>query len=216
MRAISNSLTALFAGTLLLAGATTAIAAPSVPSVPSAPSAPSAPSTAAVSRFDDGSFESPNVQPHTFVEYAAGQAFGPWRVTSGTVDLIGAGYWQAAEGDQSLDLNGIDAGSASQTFTTKPGARYTVTYSLAGNPELDRVPPLKTGKVLIDGQNVQDFSFDVTGKTNAKMGYVRRQVTFVATGRTTTLTFASTTLHSATGPVVDDVLVERCKPDCCN
>ncbi|TJZ57006.1 choice-of-anchor C family protein [Streptomyces piniterrae] len=209
-----TSLTALTTAAILLAGAGTALASPADGS--GRTSHPAASSTAAVSRFDDGSFETPKVNTNTFDEFAAGQSFGPWKVASGTVDLIGAGYWQAAEGDQSLDLNGMDAGAASQTFSTKPGARYTVTYSLAGNPELDQVPPVKTGKVLIDGQNVQDFSFDVTGKTKTNMGYVRRQVTFVATGPATTLTFASTTLHSATGPVVDDVTVERCKPDCCD
>ncbi|MFD8542775.1 choice-of-anchor C family protein [Streptomyces sp. NPDC059649] len=214
MRAIGISLSATTAAALLIAGAGTAMAAPA--HTTGRASGPATSSLSAVSRFDDGSFESPKVKPNTFDEFATGQSFGPWRVTSGNVDLIGAGYWQAAEGDQSLDLNGTDAGAASQTFTTKAGTRYTVTYSLAGNPELDRVPVLKTGKVLVDGQNVQDFSFDVTGKTKANMGYVRRQVTFVATGPSTTLTFASTTLHSATGPVVDDVMVERCKPDCCD
>ncbi|MFI2184246.1 choice-of-anchor C family protein [Streptomyces sioyaensis] len=209
-----TSLTALTAAAVLLAGAGTALAAPADSSGRTSRLAAS--SIAAVSRFDDGSFETPEVKPSTFDEFAAGQSFGPWKVARGTVDLIGAGYWQAAEGDQSLDLNGNDAGAVSQTFTTKPGTRYTVTYSLAGNPELDQVPPLKTGKVLIDGQNVQDLSFDVTGKTKRNMGYVRRQVTFVATGPSTTLTFASTTLHSATGPVIDDVTVERCRPDCCD
>ncbi|MFI0902104.1 choice-of-anchor C family protein [Streptomyces sioyaensis] len=208
------SLTALTAAAVLLAGAGTAPAAPADSSGQT--SRPAASSIAAVSHFDDGSFETPEVKPSTFDEFAAGQSFGPWKVTRGNVDLIGAGYWQAAEGDQSLDLNGNDAGAVSQTFTTKPGTRYTVTYSLAGNPELDQVPPLKTGKVLLDGQNVQDFSFDVTGRTKRNMGYVRRQVTFVATGPSTTLTFASTTLHSATGPVIDDVTVERCKPACCD
>ncbi|MEU7430969.1 choice-of-anchor C family protein [Streptomyces sioyaensis] len=214
MPAIRTYLTAVTTAALLLAGTATAMAAPAHTS--GRASGPATTSTAAVSRFYDGSFETPQVKPNTFDEFAAGQSFGPWRVTRGTVDLIGAGYWQAAEGDQSLDLNGSDAGTASQTFTTKPGAGYTVTYSLAGNPELGRVPALKTGKVLIEGQNVQDFSFDVTGKTNTNMGYVRRQVTFVATGPATTLTFASTTLHSPTGPVIDDVTVERCKPGCCD
>ncbi|MCX4588140.1 choice-of-anchor C family protein [Streptomyces sp. NBC_01481] len=214
MLVLRTSLTALTAAAVLLAGAGTALAAPADSSGQASRLAAS--STAAVSRFDDGSFETPKVKPNTFDGFAAGQSFGPWKVASGTVDLIGAGYWQAAEGDQSLDLNGNDAGAVSQTFTTRPGTRYTVTYSLAGNPELDHVPPLKTGKVLIDDQNFQDFSFNVTGKTKTNMGYVRRQLTFVATGASTTLTFASTTLHSATGPVIDDVMVERCKPDCCD
>ncbi|WP_043262960.1 choice-of-anchor C family protein [Streptomyces sp. CT34] len=212
MRTLRIHVTALTA-VALLAGTGSALAAPAHSST-QASRLPAPP--AAVSHFDDGSFEYPTVKPKTFDEYAAGQFIGPWKVTSGTVDLIGAGYWDAAEGDQSLDLNGNNPGSVAQTFATTPGTTYTVSYSLAGNPQLDRRPAVKTGKVLIDGQDFQHFSFDVTGKSETNMGYVRRQVTFVARGRSTTLGFASTTRHSATGPVIDDVTVEHCRPSCCN
>ncbi|MCP2257158.1 choice-of-anchor C domain-containing protein [Streptoalloteichus tenebrarius] len=163
----------------------------------------------ALSHFDDGSFETPKVNPGTFQYLTSGQSIGPWKVASGSVDLIGAGFWQAAEGDQSVDLNGQGPGTVSQTFTTVPGTTYTVTYSLAGNPG---GVPLKTGRALVDGQNFQDFSFDITGKTAANMGYVTRQFTFVARGSSTTLAFASTTPNSAHGPVVDDVRVRACTP----
>ncbi|PKW16197.1 choice-of-anchor C domain-containing protein [Saccharopolyspora spinosa] len=175
--------------------------------------APASASPSAISHFDGGSFETPTVAANTFQGLATGQSVGAWRVTSGNVDLIGAGYWQAAEGDQSVDLNGTNAGAVSQTFTTVPGTTYMVTYSLAGNPEGS--PNLKTGKVLVSGQNFQDFSFDTTGKTTTNMGYVRRQVTFVATSTSTTLTFTSTTPNSAWGPVIDDVTVKACPPPPC-
>ncbi|MBP8537476.1 choice-of-anchor C family protein [Streptomyces sp. MK37H] len=164
---------------------------------------------AAVSRFDDGSFETPSVGANTFVNVGTGGTIGPWKVTSGNVDHIGDGFWQAAEGGQSVDLNGQGAGTVEQTFTTVPGKRYSVTYSLAGNPAGG--PTVRTGKVLVDGQNFQDFSFDVTGKTFADMGYVTREVTFVARGTSTTLAFASTN-GSAYGPVIDDVRVSSCTP----
>ncbi|MEV1006198.1 choice-of-anchor C family protein [Streptomyces sp. NPDC049881] len=166
-----------------------------------------------VSRFDDGSFEYPVARANAFDTYQAGQSIGPWRVTSGAVDLVDDGLWQAAEGNQSLDLNATVPGTVAQTFTTTPGQTYTVTYSLAANTAGG--PTVKTGRVLVDGQNVQDFSFDITGKSHGNMGYVRRQVTFVATAATTTLGFASTTANSAYGPVVDDVLVTACPPCPC-
>ncbi|MFJ2111445.1 MULTISPECIES: choice-of-anchor C family protein [unclassified Streptomyces] len=164
----------------------------------------------AASRFDDGSFEYPRAAANSFSTLTAGQSIGPWQVTAGTVDLIGAGFWQAAEGDQSVDLNGGNAGAVDQTFTTVPGATYTVSYALAGNP--GGAPAVKTGRALIDGQNFQDFSFDITGKTFANMRYVNRQFTFRATNSTTTIGFASTTANSAYGPVLDDVQIERCAP----
>ncbi|MEO3752487.1 choice-of-anchor C family protein [Streptomyces sp. B6B3] len=165
-----------------------------------------------VSRFDNGSFEYPIAQAGSFTTYQAGQSLGPWEVTSGAVDLVDDGLWQAAEGNQSLDLNAGIPGAVSQTFTTTPGETYTVTYALAGNPAGG--PAVKTGRVLLDGQNIQDFSFDVTGKSFTDMGYIKRQVTFVATAATTTLGFASTTPNSAYGPVVDDVLVTTCSCPC--
>ncbi|MFF7191959.1 choice-of-anchor C family protein [Streptomyces sp. NPDC008222] len=195
------------AASVLLAGAGTAAAAPAKGAVTTHRLA--APSLA-LSRFDDGSFETPTIPPATFQEFTAGQAIGPWQVSNGTVDLIGAGYWQAAEGNQSVDLNGINPGTVSQTFTTVPGTHYTVTYALAGNPA--GPPTVKTGKVLVDGQDVQNFSFDVTSKTSTNMGYVYRQVTFVATSTSTTLSFASTTPNSSWGPVIDDVTVKPCPP----
>ncbi|MEU3448735.1 choice-of-anchor C family protein [Streptomyces thermolilacinus] len=164
----------------------------------------------AVSRFDDGSFEYPTAPANSFQTLSSGQTIGPWRVTSGAVDHIGAGFWQAAEGDQSVDLNATQPGTVSQTFTTTAGRKYTVTYALAANPEGG--PAVKTGRVLVDGQNFQDFSFDSTGKTRAAMGYVTRQLTFVANGPTTTLGFTST-VTGAYGPVIDDVRVDD---TCCS
>ncbi|MFD9378681.1 choice-of-anchor C family protein [Streptomyces sp. NPDC059999] len=171
-----------------------------------------APAAAAVSRFDDGSFEYPAAPVNAFTTVGAGQSIGPWKVTGGAVDLIGAGFWQAAEGDQSVDLNGTQPGAIAQTFATTAGQRYTVTYSLAANPEGG--PAVKTGRVLLDGQNIQDFSFDSTGRTRPAMGYVTRQVTFVAGAASTAIGFAST-VAGAYGPVIDDVRVQSCCPCSC-
>ncbi|CAL9586271.1 choice-of-anchor C family protein [Streptomyces albus] len=166
---------------------------------------------AAPTALDDGSFEYPVAPANSFNALKAGQTIGPWSVDSGSVDHIGKGFWQAADGDQSVDLNGGGPGKVSQTIRTTAGKTYTVSYALAGNPEGNQ--GLRTGRVLVDGQNFQDFSFDTTGKTRANMGYVGRQVTFVATGATTTLSFASTSATGAYGPVIDDV---RVKSGCCS
>ncbi|MEU0991232.1 choice-of-anchor C family protein [Streptomyces sp. NPDC005953] len=194
---VARSLVVAVAAGILMAGSGAALAAPSA---------------AAVSRFDDGSFEYPTAPANSFTTVNSGQAIGPWQVTSGGVDLIGDGFWQAAEGGQSVDLNATQAGTVTQTFTTTPGRTYTVTYALAANPE--GAPAVKTGRVLVDGQNFQDFSFDSTGKTRAAMGYVQRQVTFVANASTTTLGFASTS-PGAYGPVIDDVRVTGSSPCSC-
>lgn len=161
--------------------------------------------------FGDGSFETPAAPVGGFATYVAGQNIGPWAVTKGSVNLIGARFWAAAEGDQSVDLNGNGAGAVTQTFATVPGTRYRVNYSLAGNP--DGGPLVKTGRVLVNGLDAQDFSFDITGKTRLDMGYSAESFEFTATLPQTTLTFDSTTLGSAAGPVLDGVAVTA---ECCN
>jgi choice-of-anchor C domain-containing protein len=149
---------------------------------------------------------------NAFSTLSSGRSIGPWKVTGGGADLIGAGFWQVAEGDQPVDLNADRPGAVAQTFSTTAGQRYTVRYSLAANPG---GPAVKTGSVLIDGQDFQDFSFGSTGKSRGNMGYVTREVTFVANGNTTTLGFAST-VGGAYGPVIDDVRVETRRPCGCS
>lgn len=125
-----------------------------------------APHTRAVSAapaFSDGSFETPLAPAGGFTTLGAGSSIGPWTVTYGTVDLIGAGFWAAADGDQSVDLSGYWSGAVAQTFATQPGTRYLVSYALAGNPA--GPPTVKTGQVQVNGVDVQNFSFDTTGKT---------------------------------------------------
>ncbi|WP_149181545.1 choice-of-anchor C family protein [Streptomyces sp. TRM49041] len=205
---LSKRLYAALAAAGLLAGVGTAAASPAH----SAHSARTVAAQAATTAFTNGSFETPTAPSNLFSTYFAGQTMGLWQVESGSVDLVDDGFWQAGEGEQSVDLNGGTAGTLSQTFTTEPGTKYTVTYSLAGNPA--GAPTVKTGEVRIDGQNFQDFTFNTAGKTYANMGYVTRQFTFVANRPSTKLTFASTSGPTAYGPVIDDVKVKGCS--CCS
>lgn len=164
--------------------------------------------------FGDGSFEYPLAPAHSFTTLGVGQTIGPWVVSKGTVDHIGAGFWAASDGDQSVDLNGNQTGGVAQTFATTPGTKYRVTYSIAGNPG---PPSIKTGRVLVNGTDAQDFTFDVTGKTYLDMGYSTETFEFTASLPQTTLTFDSTTVAvggpSFYGPVLDNVIVT---PECCN
>ncbi|MBM0231132.1 DUF642 domain-containing protein [Micromonospora sp. STR1_7] len=159
---------------------------------------------AAATVFADG-FETP-VIGGDFQEFAAGQQFGPWTVTTGTVGLTRD--WQAAEGEQSLDLNGFSPGAVARTLPTTLLTTYRVSYALAGNP--DNGPLVVTGKVTANGHTVDTFSFDTAGHTPSAMGYVYRTVYFTnVLSATTVLQFASTTA-GAFGPVIDDVRVESC------
>jgi choice-of-anchor C domain-containing protein len=151
------------------------------------------------------SFESPVIHVD-FVDYLAGQQVGPWKVVSGSVDLTTD--WQHAQGRQSLDLNGSDPGAVSHTVPTTLLTTYRVTYALAANPDAGQA--IRTGNVKVNGQLLDSFSFDSTGKTVSTMGWVYRTFYFTNTlAASAELQFASTT-PSAWGPVIDDVRVESC------
>lgn len=153
-------------------------------------------------------FETPVVAPNSFQLFTAGQTIGPWTVTRDDVHLVGAGFWQAADGVQSLDLDGGRAGAIARQISTTPLVTYRISYALAGNPASG--PTIKTGRVLVNGHAVQNFSFDITGKTFADMGYVHRHVYFLATGVSATIEFSSTTSPSGWGPVLDDIDIDSC------
>lgn len=152
----------------------------------------------------DGGFEKPRVPAFTVATIAAGQSVGAWTVTQGGVDHIGPGYWEAAEGTQSVDLSGLVDGAVKQTFNTIPGATYLVEFFLAGNP--DGAPRAKTGRAMVDGQVAKEFSFDSSAKTAAAMGFQKIAFSFTARGSQSTVEFRST-CSSPWGPVLDNVTV---------
>jgi choice-of-anchor C domain-containing protein len=160
------------------------------------------------------SFEEPTAPAGRFSTLPAGAAIGPWAVTQNNVDLMGAGSWQAADGVQSVDLSGSVfpfQGAVARTFATDglplPLFTYIVTFCLAGNP--DSGPAVKTGQVLLNGTPVKDFSFDVTGKSPADMGYRLETLSFTSKAAEAEIEFVSTT-NTAYGPVIDKVRFHKC------
>ncbi len=166
------------------------------------------PASAGAAITGDTTFENPVVTPNTFATFVAGQQMGAWTITRGDVHLIGEGFWQAADGVQSVDLDGGVNGGLARHFSTTPLLTYRVSYALAGN--FVAAPVIKTGKVLVNGDVRQQFAFDTTGATAQDMNYTKKQFLFIATGFSTTIEFVSTTTPQGWGPVIDDVDVETC------
>ena len=65
------------------------------------------------------------------------------------MDIVGE-WWDAAEGHQSLDLNGEDRGAIFQDLKTEPGRTYYLTFSLAASP--DSPPQKLTFQLMWDGK----------------------------------------------------------------
>jgi choice-of-anchor C domain-containing protein len=127
-----------------------------------------------------------------------------WVVSRGDIDYVGS-YWQPADGQRSLDLNGFNRGGIAQTFKTTKGKKYRVTFAMAGNPNLGEEPRVKTLGISAAGKSAE-FSFDTTGKVYRNMGWVTKTWEFMAVADQTTLEFYSLTGRGC-GPALDDVHV---------
>jgi len=136
-----------------------------------------------------------------------------WTVASGSIDYIGT-YWTAADGSRSIDMNGLTAGSISQTISGLTiGHQYRVGFYIAGNP--DAGPDIKTLGVTASA-NSDTFTFDISGATHAAMGWVPASFLFTADGSDVLLTFASlvttggtTQNPAAFGPALDNVSISE-------
>ena len=154
--------------------------------------------------FEDGPEPDPTGPGFTVVQAGAPTIPG-WTVTRGSVDYIGP-YWQHADGKRSIDLNGNEPGTIAQTIRTRPGAKYRVTFSLAGNGCTGNGGD-RTVAVSAAGDRAT-FTFDTTGHGYEDMGWERKTWEFTATAAETTLEFASTTDDpAACGPALDAISV---------
>lgn len=161
----------------------------------------------AVNLVTNGSFETPILSPAKFTNRSTGTTFGNWTVGSGNIDHIGT-YWQAANGVQSLELNGGASGRIFQDLTTQPGKGYKLSFALAGNT--DNLPTEKTAQATFGGFTINPVTFNTTGRSRSNMGW--QNLTFLIpgsdiTGTTTRLEFASLT-PGGFGPAIDNVSVE--------
>jgi choice-of-anchor C domain-containing protein len=98
-------------------------------------------------------------------------------------------YWQAADGNRSVDMNGNSAAVISQVISgLNPSTYHIVFFSMAGNP--DGGPTIKHLQVDIGPYSGQ-FTFDTTGHDKNNMGWTNILFTFFTTASTQTLTFTS-------------------------
>jgi hypothetical protein len=70
---------------------------------------------------------------------AAASHFGAWTVTNGSIDLIAHHHWTVPHGSpagtQTVDMDGRNPGTISQTLHTKRGETYSGSFMLSGNPD---------------------------------------------------------------------------------
>jgi choice-of-anchor C domain-containing protein len=162
-----------------------------------------APAQAGVNLLSNGSFETPVVDGG-YTTIGAGGTMGAWTVTSGSVDHIGS-YWNAADGTQSVDMSGDQAGSISQTVNTSAGQEYQLSFWMAGNT--DGGNTVKSLTALIDGNTLATAKFDTTGHSRTDMGWTEYSYDFVSAGGPTAVSFQSNE-ENAYGAALDNVSLQ--------
>jgi choice-of-anchor C domain-containing protein len=145
----------------------------------------------------NGSFETP-VVAGTFNPAVAN--IDGWTAGYGNVDHIGT-YWTAANGINSVDLNGTQPGSLYRDISTLNGQIYDLRFAYAANP--DRLQTNSIIQVSWAGANVTNSVFNNTGFSRANMGWKYAQNQVLGTG-TNRLQFGSTN-SGDWGPALDDV-----------
>ena len=162
-------------------------------------------------------FEHPNIV-RTGVDYKeaaiyyqtfqTGSTIGPWKVSQGSVDIVRHKTATAAEGKQSLDLSGTEAGAIQRTFESRPGATYRLNFDFSGNPIGGA---LSVMEVRWNGQVAGTFKYDTAPQTNSyqvDMHWEKKKLTLKASERKSTLEFRSLT-PGQSGPALDKIRLER-------
>ena len=157
---------------------------------------------------DNGDFEVPEVE---YTEtFDAGKTLGEWGVEFGSVDLIDEGYWEPANGQQSVDLSGIEAGAIYQDLFTVDEQYYLLRFALSGNPTMGS--EVKEMEIWWGDTLAATVSFDTRGHSSSDMGWSYHQfLGLKAVDTTTRLRFVSLD-DSVSGPALDDVSVELYAP----
>ena len=152
----------------------------------------------------NGSFES-GTTPGSFITLGHNSTdIEGWIVKGNGVDYVGS-YWEAADGDRSVDLSALNGGSIQQTIDTIVGKTYKVSFWLAGNP--DDGAGDKLVATSVSGDWVNNFTFTVgAGNNHSNMGWSEYSYEFTAFDSTSTLVFNSQT-RTPYGPALDNVSV---------
>jgi choice-of-anchor C domain-containing protein len=158
----------------------------------------------------NGSFEDgPAFKVHKPLDKDAAEISG-WVVTRGQIDVVEEhdGTWKAAAGRRSLDLHGSPGhGGVKQSFATRPGRKYRVTFAMSGNPGAGHE---KVQLAVEAAGQAKEFECELAGKSNEDLKWERRTWEFTAADKVTVLEFRTAmppTSNGFGGPAIDDVKV---------
>lgn len=156
----------------------------------------------------NGGFEQPKVPAEGFfrtLDTGSAELTG-WTIAAGNLDVVG--NQPAAEGTQSLDLNGTAPAVLRQEFATVAGTLYRLSFQYGNNPGGAIANPSALVQVIGAAETLHvSETIAHSGSTFADMRYTPFSASFTANSTTTALRFQSMVDGNA-GVVLDAVAVE--------
>ena len=128
-----------------------------------------------------------------------------WTVLSDGVDYIGT-YWQASDGDRSLDMSAMTSGGVMQSVAGfEVGKRYRLTFDLSANS--GGALGTKTALVSATGGGAEIFEYELTAaNSTTNMAYQSYTYEFTASGTSQDIQFRSQ-VFDPYGVVLDNVAI---------
>ena len=178
---------------------------------------PGVPSTAGadpVNLIQNGSFETVATPTTSFLPVAAGDSstISNWTVVTpstypgggGSVDLVSNGYWNAEDGNYSIDLAGTSGvpGGLYQNVPTTPGVEYSLSFWSAVNGD---ETPGNNHTMGVDVNGVAVDTVEAAGQ-GRPLFWVQHTISFTATSANSRIEFDDTTAGDVNqGPALDNV-----------
>ena len=158
-----------------------------------------APAFAAANLLTDGSFESAVLPDGDYGMYGGSSLYGWTAVGSGLIEVRRDIVGTAQDGDYFVELDSTANSAMSQTISTVAGQRYSLSFWYSNRPASFSYNSVFPGGVAPASTN--GLSFDVgsgavnvpglPANTSADNTWTLYSTSFVATGASTTLTFAA-------------------------
>lgn len=167
-----------------------------------------------VSYFDifglivNGGFELQRLSTSYQIDLAGSSNLTGWTIEGAGIVHTG-NYWQAARGNQSVELNYLASGGISQQVAIERGSTYLLEFDLSGEPDIG--VPIKQLQIFWGNELVRTVSFDTTGYSRANMGWKHFSFVLPAlTADTAILKFFGSTPTTGNGGVaIDNVFLDR-------
>jgi Protein of unknown function (DUF642) len=149
----------------------------------------------------NGSFEEPAIAPGSFTNLPS---IPGWTDSTGCGIEIQSGVaGTPADGAQLVELDSNCSSVISQTLATQPGAAYDLQFQFSARPGVAD----NHVQVRWNGTVVADLTADGTGLSDTQ--WTKHSVIVVATGASTTLSFADLSVSDSLGTYIDDVQAAR-------